>query len=231
MTFQPLSIGFRVKIFLTGLLIFGSMLLSQVVTSVNAQAPNDNGSPLGMSPGAPEGSYALSGFESVNLYNGSLSFSFPVHNIGGRGAAGYSPQVPIDLKWMVTKNEWYDEFQHIQYTWYVPSVAEFYGYDYGPGMVSVRYSQWRPEGCNIGGEQYTTYRWAAASVVFKAPDGTEHELVDAATMGRLATFCKQNGVWPFIAANRIHVVPPCNIALDDAHSGLDVIDQALALLD
>jgi taurine--2-oxoglutarate transaminase len=55
--------------------------------------------------------------------------------------------------------------------------------------------------------------------------------VDAATMGRLATFCKQNGVWPFIAANRIHVVPPCNIALDDAHSGLDVIDQALALLD
>ena len=55
--------------------------------------------------------------------------------------------------------------------------------------------------------------------------------VDAATMGRLATFCKQNGVWPFIAANRIHVVPPCNIALDDAHAGLDVIDQALALLD
>ena len=55
--------------------------------------------------------------------------------------------------------------------------------------------------------------------------------VDAATMGRLATFCKQNGVWPFIAANRIHVVPPCNIALDDAHSGLGVIDQALALLD
>jgi taurine--2-oxoglutarate transaminase len=55
--------------------------------------------------------------------------------------------------------------------------------------------------------------------------------VDAATMGRLATHCKQNGVWPFIAANRIHVVPPCNIALDDAHAGLDVIDQALALLD
>jgi len=55
--------------------------------------------------------------------------------------------------------------------------------------------------------------------------------VDAATMGRLGAFCKQNGVWPFIAVNRIHVVPPCNIALDDAHSGLDVIDQALALLD
>jgi taurine--2-oxoglutarate transaminase len=55
--------------------------------------------------------------------------------------------------------------------------------------------------------------------------------VDAATMGRLTAFCKQHGVWPFIANNRIHVVPPCNIALDDAHAGLDVIDQALALLD
>jgi taurine---2-oxoglutarate transaminase len=55
--------------------------------------------------------------------------------------------------------------------------------------------------------------------------------VDTPTMARLATFCKQNGVWPFIAANRIHVVPPCNIDLDDAHTGLDVIDQALALLD
>jgi taurine---2-oxoglutarate transaminase len=55
--------------------------------------------------------------------------------------------------------------------------------------------------------------------------------VDTATMARLAGYCKQHGVWPFIAANRIHVVPPCNIALDDAHAGLDVIDQALALLD
>jgi taurine--2-oxoglutarate transaminase len=38
-------------------------------------------------------------------------------------------------------------------------------------------------------------------------------------------------VWPFIAANRIHVVPPCNISIDDANAGLDVIDQALSVLD
>ena len=55
--------------------------------------------------------------------------------------------------------------------------------------------------------------------------------VDAATMGRLAGFCKQQGVWPFVAANRIHVVPPCNVSIEDANTGLDVIDQALALLD
>jgi taurine---2-oxoglutarate transaminase len=62
-------------------------------------------------------------------------------------------------------------------------------------------------------------------------DRTSRAPVDAATMGRLASFCKQHGVWPFVAANRIHVVPPCNVSIDDANTGLDVIDQALALLD
>jgi taurine--2-oxoglutarate transaminase len=55
--------------------------------------------------------------------------------------------------------------------------------------------------------------------------------VDAATMQRLAGFCKQHGVWPFIAANRIHVVPACNIAIEDAYAGLEVIDAALETLD
>jgi taurine--2-oxoglutarate transaminase len=55
--------------------------------------------------------------------------------------------------------------------------------------------------------------------------------VDLAGMQRFTAACKQGGVWPFIAANRIHVVPPCNVSVDDANAGLDVIDQALSLLD
>jgi taurine--2-oxoglutarate transaminase len=55
--------------------------------------------------------------------------------------------------------------------------------------------------------------------------------VDLAGMQRFAAACKQGGVWPFIAANRIHVVPPCNVSVDDANAGLDVIDQALGVLD
>lgn len=178
------------------LLIFGIILLTQAVSPIQAQAPNDNGSPLGMAPGAPEGSYALSGFENINLYNGSLSFSFPVQPVGGRGAASYTAQVPIDLKWMVTKYEWYDEVNQVPVTWYYPSVAEFYGYDYSPGMVSVRYSQWKPEDCYIGGDLYTTFRWASAAVVFKGPDGTEYELVDQATGGQPMSYppCSLNGL-------------------------------------
>ncbi|MEL0039743.1 MAG: aminotransferase class III-fold pyridoxal phosphate-dependent enzyme, partial [Ilumatobacter sp.] len=53
----------------------------------------------------------------------------------------------------------------------------------------------------------------------------------AEDMQRVAAHCKANGVWPFVAGNRVHVVPPCNTDLDDARTGLAVIDEALALLD
>ncbi len=53
---------------------------------------------------------------------------------------------------------------------------------------------------------------------------------DMATMQRFVAGCKQRGVWPFMAANRIHVVPPCNVSVDDAHAGLDVMDEVLATL-
>lgn len=66
---------------LTMLSLFGTLLLAAAVSSVRAQAPTDNGTPLGLAPGSPEGTYALSGFENVNLYNGGLSFSFPVMQV------------------------------------------------------------------------------------------------------------------------------------------------------
>src|SRR5215467_320261 len=43
--------------------------------------------PLAMTPGAPAGSYSLSGFDNVNLYNGNLNTSLPLLQIGGRGGA------------------------------------------------------------------------------------------------------------------------------------------------
>ena len=68
--------------------------------------------------------------------------------------------------------------------------------------------------------------WAMELV---ADRGT-HAPVDMATMQRFVAGCKQRGVWPFMAANRIHVVPPCNVSVADAHLGLDVMDEVLATL-
>ncbi|MFN8195677.1 MAG: aspartate aminotransferase family protein [Nocardioidaceae bacterium] len=49
----------------------------------------------------------------------------------------------------------------------------------------------------------------------------------AATVGA----CKKAGLLPFVNYNRIHVVPPLNISDEDAHRGLEILDQALAVAD
>jgi hypothetical protein len=49
----------------------------------------DGFTPPGLEPGSPVGSYVLSGFDTVNYFNGSLNFALPLLEVGGRGLAGY----------------------------------------------------------------------------------------------------------------------------------------------
>src|SRR5215207_11167937 len=50
--------------------VLASLLLTICLMSdVKAQGSTDGTTPLGLSPGSPIGSYALSDFEVVNLYN------------------------------------------------------------------------------------------------------------------------------------------------------------------
>ncbi len=68
-----------------------------VITAAMAQKSVTDGlTPLGLSPGTPAGSYGLSGFDNVNLYNGSLNFQLPLLTVGGRGSAGYKMTLPIE---------------------------------------------------------------------------------------------------------------------------------------
>ena len=55
--------------------------------------------------------------------------------------------------------------------------------------------------------------------------------LDAAAMQIVTATCKSRGLWPFVAANRIHVVPPCNTSVEDAQAGLAIIDDVLSLID
>ena len=43
--------------------------------------------------------------------------------------------------------------------------------------------------------------------------------------------CIEAGMLPFVNYNRIHVVPPCNVAADEVRAGLDILDQALRVAD
>jgi len=50
-------------------------------------------------------------------------------------------------------------------------------------------------------------------------------------MTELMNACKARGLWPFMHFNRLHVVPPINIPVDDVQEGLAIIDEALDVAD
>ncbi len=62
-------------------------------------------------------------------------------------------------------------------------------------------------------------------------DRATREPMDAATMGKVVAACKADGMWPMLAVNRIHVVPPCNTPDDVCREGLATLDEALQLAD
>ncbi|MEU4688758.1 aspartate aminotransferase family protein [Actinoplanes sp. NPDC023714] len=54
---------------------------------------------------------------------------------------------------------------------------------------------------------------------------------DAAPMNAVAAACKEKGLWPFVHFNRVHVVPPCTISVDELKEGLAILDGALTVAD
>ncbi len=80
--------------------VLASLLMALMVTPAFAQMPGDGATSKGNQPGAPAGSYTLTDFEHLNLYNGNLNFSLPLVKIGGRGGAKSSVNLTIDgMQW------------------------------------------------------------------------------------------------------------------------------------
>jgi hypothetical protein len=73
------------------------------MATAHAQSVTDGATPLGLSPGMPAGSYALSDFDAVNLYNGNLGFRLPLLSVAGRGSTGYAMTLRLEQKWVVDK--------------------------------------------------------------------------------------------------------------------------------
>jgi len=49
-----------------------------------------------------------------------------------------------------------------------------------------------------------------------------------AAMAAILTGCQQRGLLPFSNFNRIHVVPPLTISVDDLDQGITILDEVLA---
>src|SRR6185503_5676246 len=135
--------------------------------------------PRGLSPGAPAGSYMLSGFEQINAYNGHINFALPILSIGGRGAAGYTMMLQAsNPSWRIeslrtpifcgTPDEERPCWSYISYpqrNWW-----SLVGPGYGPGVLQGRRAARSPNRCQptdgFFAETFTR-------LIFTSPDGTE----------------------------------------------------------
>ena len=153
--------------FLVGSIV---VLLSVIA---NAQSATDGSTPTGMSPGASAGSYALTGFENVNLFNGHLNFHLPLLQVGGRGSAGYTINLDLERQWRTRKTP-----PNVIY----PETGPWGGLEvgYSPGVLLGRVV-----GAPTGGscEENQGWRDSLTRLTFIGADGTEYELIDKLTMG------------------------------------------------
>ncbi len=60
-------------------------------------------------------------------------------------------------------------------------------------------------------------------------DRETRKAMPASVMGEIKNALIKNGLLPFIADNRIHVVPPCIITADEVSQGLAILDSVLSL--
>ena len=155
--------------------VLATMLLATCsAIRVQAQGSTDGTTPLGLSPGSPTGSYSLSDFDVVNLYNGSLNFRLPLYQIAGRGGAAYPITLQVQKKWTVQR-----EFEPgVGYFYYADGSwwsENGYAWIFDAGRVEVR-TGWRVQsGITVDG---------LTRVTFTAPDGTEYEFRDQLTNGQ-----------------------------------------------
>jgi len=61
-------------------------------------------------------------------------------------------------------------------------------------------------------------------------DRATKEPISRATLGRIRSGLLERGYLPFLAENRIHVVPPCVITTEEAHRGLTILDEVLGAM-
>jgi hypothetical protein len=145
-----------------------------------------------LTPGAPAGTYALSGFENINYYTGHLNVSLPLLELGGRGDVRFRMMAAIDApKWTIeTATRVQDrngsgafEYQHS--TSAAVEKWQTYQAGYGPGILVVKKVGENERVCGDSPSQYhTTFSY----LVFLQPDGSELSLYDKLSGGKPKVF-------------------------------------------
>ena len=186
-------------------LVFVFAALSAVTVAQTIPPAISGFTPIGIAPGAPAGSYPLSGFDHVNLYNGNLNVHLPLMQVGGRGGAAYTMMLNVEVRWLMTKLVSCP-------SWPAPPCDVSYGVHpnwwsairagYGPGVLQARLASHDDDlnPCTeTGGRKVTLTRFT-----FFEPDGSEHELIDVQTDGEPKFSACSNPGWPRGTVFRSH---------------------------
>lgn len=162
-----------------------SMLFALVVTflaasglkaQTDATTGLDGFTPAAMQPGTPAGSYALSGFDTIDLYSGSLNFRLPLVHVQGRGDAQMTMILPFHQKWIIVETQVPDAQGRLipvftpKFDWWIGVPA------YSPGFLASRSSGSAPQTCFSNG--LVLFSATLTRLTFTAADGTEFELHD-----------------------------------------------------
>ena len=152
--------------------------------SAQTRSATDGSTPLGLQPGAPAGSYALSGFDNVNIYNGSLSFQLSLLQVSGRGGAQVPLLLPIAGKWRVSDVS-IPQFGGGVIHRYLPIQSWWENNErkYSPGTMAGRQAGLDEIECPDGTK---VFAYSITRLTFTSPDGTEYELRDQLTGGQPA---------------------------------------------
>src|SRR5882724_5868287 len=161
------------------LLVASLVALFGNIGSAQTTSATDGSTPLAISPGAPIGSYPVSGFESINSYNGNLNFHLQVLGIGGRGGAQTGSFLELDNKDWTVKHRPVSGGDIVD----TPGPNRWTQKPgYGPGVLVGRQSG--ADSWTCGGQPH--HMQTLTRLTFIAGDGTEYEFRDQLTNGQPA---------------------------------------------
>jgi RHS repeat-associated protein len=232
--------GFQARAILSRYVCGIAFLFALTATSVYAQnSPTNGTTPTGLAPGAPTGSYSLSGFENVNLFNGNLNFSLPLLKVGGRGSAQTGINLTLDsIHWTVEHEpgsgepETYDPYHPGTHPPIIggggtgtppafdvtPDWWEGLRPGYGPGVLQGRVARQGRSGPTL------------TRLTFTAPDGTEYELRDTYTGGKPLIGTNRYRGTIFVSANGASMTFVSNTAITDVYTATGFISPVSGYL-
>jgi len=159
--------------------ILAMVILPVAKATAQSRTPTDGYTPTGMATGAPAGSYPLSGFDNINLFNGHLSIDLPLLQIGGRGGAGFQLRRPVDRGWQIESR--IVNITGSDYEVKDANVRTSYGRAYRPiSLIGIRTADRQETSIDCGVIQpvQTLTRLKAVT-----DDGTEQFLIDETYQG------------------------------------------------